>query len=422
MNEVHEDTDPVTDTVTFAVLVDRLDELKATLTKLAKKANRYGSTPISFTIVGVPYEQKRQITDWDGETRKVTVCVQDVCVTGVAPTVGDYEFIARLELSEAGVLIHKAPAHNDVSLEQFQDSNGHCDHCKSNRRRNEVYVVRERTTGKFLQVGSTCLRDFLGVDDPRWIAARFEFFKNFRDTFNQCDEYSFVQSIRGTLRLASVAIRLFGWCSKTMARESESLIPTSYYTELPFMSTKFMSAKQIELRTKMINSATNEDDKTAQNVIDWVRGLDSEKVRKSDYLYNLSIIFGMDNITNDRHIGIVVSAVAAYHREMENELRYSQARKALLASEHRGELKQRLRDIPVTMNAKRVIGECSYSGAEKLLIQFLGEDNAVYVWFTTANLSDTEIGQKVKLTGTVVKHDEFNGVKQTVLSRVIVKA
>lgn len=410
------------DSITVAVLVERLGEMKATLTKLAKKANRYGSAPITFTLVGTPYDQKREVTDWDGEKRKITVRVQDVCVTGVAPTVGDYEFIARLELSDAGVLIHKAPAHNDVSLEQFQESDGHCDHCKSNRRRKEVYVVRERATGKFLQVGSTCLRDFLGVDDPRWIAARFEFFKNFRDSFNECDGYAFVQSIHGTLRLASVAIRLFGWCSKTMAKDNESLVPTSYYTQLPFMSTKFMTAKQIDLRTKMINGATAEDDATAQNVIDWVRGLDSEKVRKSDYLYNLRVIFGLDNITNDRHIGLVVSAVAAYHREMENELRYTQAWKALSASEYRGEVKQRLRDIPVTLNAKRTIGHCSYTGETKLLIQFLGEDNAVYVWFTTSNLSDTEIGEKVKLTGTVVKHEEFNGVKQTVLSRVIVKA
>lgn len=37
-----------------------------------------------------------------------------------------------------------------------------CDHCKHNRRRNNTYVVRHED-GRHMQVGSTCIEDFLGI-------------------------------------------------------------------------------------------------------------------------------------------------------------------------------------------------------------------------------------------------------------------
>ena len=88
-------TDQAATPRTITVLADfrvlALDALK----KLARKANRYGTEPITFTV-SPTYNAKRTFKDWDGQTRALEVAVCDIEVSGAAPKVGNYQFIARL--------------------------------------------------------------------------------------------------------------------------------------------------------------------------------------------------------------------------------------------------------------------------------------------------------------------------------------
>ena len=85
------------------------------------------------------------------------------------------------------------------------------------------------------------------------------------------------------------------------------------------------------------------------------------------------------------------------------------------ASEYIGEEKERLRDLHVTLEGSRPVE--SYYGTSILYTFKMGEN--VLTWFCSgAGLSDDiEKGDTILLTGTVKKHQIYNGVKQTVLNR-----
>lgn len=85
-------------------------------------------------------------------------------------------------------------------------------------------------------------------------------------------------------------------------------------------------------------------------------------------------------------------------------------------SEYIGEIKERLRDLKVTLTGVR-----SFEGfyGTSFIYTFDYNENTL-VW-VTSSCKDIEIGDKVFLTGTVKEHSEYKGVKQTKLSRCIIK-
>jgi len=85
-------------------------------------------------------------------------------------------------------------------------------------------------------------------------------------------------------------------------------------------------------------------------------------------------------------------------------------------SEYVGEVKERLRDLKVTLTAVRSFD--GFYGTSFIYTFEYGED--VLVWMTSS-CKDIEVGDELFLTGTVKSHDEYKGVKQTKLSRCIVK-
>ncbi|MBR3674003.1 MAG: hypothetical protein IKN65_07010 [Clostridia bacterium] len=85
-------------------------------------------------------------------------------------------------------------------------------------------------------------------------------------------------------------------------------------------------------------------------------------------------------------------------------------------SEFIGDIKERLRDLCVTLTAARTID--GYYGMSTIYTFTLGEN--ILTWITSS-CQDIEIGDKVLLTGTVKDHTVYKGIKQTVLSRCIIK-
>ena len=87
-------------------------------------------------------------------------------------------------------------------------------------------------------------------------------------------------------------------------------------------------------------------------------------------------------------------------------------------SEHMGVVGERLREIKATFVACR--GFSGQYGWTNIYHFKVGEN--VLNWFTKTEKEGLEPGQEVLLTGTVKKHDEYQGVKVTHLTRCIVKA
>lgn len=88
-------------------------------------------------------------------------------------------------------------------------------------------------------------------------------------------------------------------------------------------------------------------------------------------------------------------------------------------SEWIGDIKERIRDLAVVLTGAR---ECSSMYGISTLYTFDNNENQL-IWFTTSCPKvDMIVGHSYLLTGTVKKHDERNGVKQTQLNRCLLKA
>lgn len=85
-------------------------------------------------------------------------------------------------------------------------------------------------------------------------------------------------------------------------------------------------------------------------------------------------------------------------------------------SEYLGEVKERLRDLKVTLTAIRNFD--GYYGTTFIYTFVYNED--VLVWMTSS-CKDIEVGDELLLTGTVKEHSEYKGIKQTKLSRCVIK-
>lgn len=406
-----------TESHTIRVLAERLTEAREALEKLAKKARRYGCPDIAVTV-GERATEDRWVKDWDGEERAIRVEVVELIVSGDAPRVGNHEFLARIELVEGGNLVDTRPGVTDLD-KRFQHTDGYCAHCRTTRRRNEVFVVRDLDTGDQLQVGRDCLRDFLGIDNPTAVAHRFAFFRavrEFEEDVCRGSKADWAQSLEGLLSLSAVCIRLFGWCSKGQAAHDPNVMPTSGYVwmvlEPPFRATDAERA----LIKRILDERTEADYETARATIRWVR---EELKGDGDYEHNLRVLFTADNVRDAKRLGLVVSAVAGYHRAKELELRRTKEREAAAASAHVGTVGARLRDLRVTLQLQRVIGGNEW--ADSVLIKFVDDQGNILTWITSKG-SGLEVGEQALLTGTVKAHGEFNGVAETKLTRCALKA
>jgi hypothetical protein len=405
-----------TETWTVTVRADRLPEARHALDKLVRKAARYGCPDIRYTV-GSTRKQQREIPGYFGGTHKFMADVVDLVIEGTAPRYGNHEFLARVEIGgEAGNLLAVRPGVEDLDP-RFRVSRGHCEHCRTDRQRREVFVCRELETGAQVQVGRTCLRDYLGIDNPAHIAARFNAYADIRDVG---EEYGgrrdgWGHSMVDVLTAAAVAIRLFGWASKGAASADDSITATVSYVQLMLLPRASASKIELPLYDRLHDAVSDEDRALAQETLTWAR----EELRgTSDYEHNLRVVLAQERLTDWRRMGVAVSGVAALQRAKERALRLTKERGEAATSEWLGAEGERLRGLKVTQVSSRVVGGGAWG--ECILVKFRDEAGNLLSWFTGVG-TEAASGEQLVIDGTVKKHNEYQGVKETVLTRVKVK-
>jgi hypothetical protein len=164
--------------------------LKNRIEALNKKATKYKVPPIEIVIVNEEMvkvlrpEVKAQIKSgtlklepgilnspegapyWT-QAKKYTIKLK-----GEPPHIDGYEFIARLEHTKEGNFVYTNPKSSVPNLPaEFKSMNQHCDVCKTNRDRNDTFVVKMekedpirfpgKKAGDLLVVGRNCLARFM---------------------------------------------------------------------------------------------------------------------------------------------------------------------------------------------------------------------------------------------------------------------
>lgn len=328
---------------------------------------------------------------------------------------GPWEFAARIDHEEAGNIIAAVPG---VELPtHFRTADCACEHCKTKRNRSQTYVVRNVKEDRHVQVGTDCIRDFLGHESPEIIAQQLAFIANLTTLISDMEasdrEYGEgggsgtgkYLDLRGTVEMVCAVSRKHGYVSG--AKEHEAMQTGDHNV----VSTRrrvsaILNDRKGEFTGKY--PVTDEEVALAGKVIAWAREELGVQPKLNDYQSNLVTVTGTDSF-NEKHLGIVASAPSAYAREM--DIRYEREHKAK-TSHHVGVVGERA-DFDLTL--RKAIPLDGDFGLSTICVFEDATGNTVK-WKASGE-APCEQGERILLKGTIKSHDNYKGVPQTVLTR-----
>lgn len=382
----------ITDTVHLTAygLGKVADAVKAA-NKIAKRA---GLQPVSYKVIG---SEKRTYKDFNGGW-DFQVEWFEVEVSGEPVKVDGWEFLASIEHTENGNIMH---SHSQQNLpEQYRTSSSRtCDVCHTNRERKQTYIVCK--DGQYKQVGSSCLKDFFGVN----VNAVAKLFDEWRDIVSNTasdedmDEYigsggSYEVSLASYMSYVVKVIRENGYVSRKNVASNGGLSTAD-------MVGNYMSTNEPKYRP------SDADKAEAKAMIAEVQATPLNS--NNDYEWNLSVLVKNEFIS-PKSYGLAASLPAFIGRIHETE------RKAALKNEFvQGYITGNEGD-KITVNVKVLsVKEIAGFYGTTYLYKMVSEDNHIVTWFASSEkMSD---GCTATVTGTIKSFTKFNGEYQTQLTR-----
>jgi hypothetical protein len=320
----------------------------------------------------------------------------DCAITGDAPKYGEWTFLARLDWdASAGLIINSAPGIERVERESLRE--GWCDHCQTARVRNNTYLVRSDVTGRQLQVGSTCLKDFLGWSASiAWLDAPEE--SELGDWCGAGGAFEF--SAETVLAVAWAVVKAYGFRRSQMTDSTSDAVRRALYPGRARYDREF---------AETIRPLAAEATERAQELQGFL--LSDAFTGDSDYVLNLKSL-ARATAVNPRYIGILASAPQAWARSQERDL----ARRAKQAqpSEWIGAEKDKITFTGVIESLRWISNDFGSTALYQLRDTQTGN---IVKWFASRPALGEETGATVTIKGTVKKHEEYNGIKSTVLTR-----
>lgn len=390
----------------------RLGLLEAKLAKLNKKADKLDVRPMRVEITDSEVRL-------DSETG-ISTTFLTVNLIGEAPVLpGGWYVRGVVDHLEHGNVLTSV---RNADIEGYRTAGPDCGHCKLRRNRNTT-VVLGNENGDEVQVGKTCLVDFLGHADPAWVVSFTQEIEDAFDEFESGGGSAGIQEIstEDLLTLANAAVRIHGWVPKSAGEFQlttydivmEILYPTKATTgSYPDVDVKL--AELVERVRDAVRSDHAGDRAEAKRVIDWARNIPETA---NDYLGNLRVIL-LGAYVEMRYWGFAISGIAALAREEERQVARLRAEEVAADSEFVGEIKERL-TLEVTVDSKRAFDN-DY-GTTFLVMMSDADGNIFKSWASGKFGEDAETGEHLRIKGTVKEHETFRDAKQTVLARVAIQ-
>lgn len=414
------------ETQKYFILESKMNEAADKLQKMNKKAARLGTPELTMTKIGtkdIAFVGDEMATDAQKELQVPGLYFKrfvEIVVSGPTPAVNGYTFVAALQhmTDDSGDTVNvlkTIPSFSAQLPEKYRNiSPENCDHChKAIKTRKETFVLRNDATGEFVQVGRNCLADFLGGRDPMEALM----------ALNSClklSDFDVGLGYGGDIRVptetfmaaAAMFIRTQGWLSRSQAYQNDEAHRATANKALEYTTPPSKAAMSQWLAWHQACPVTEKDMELAEKVITEVVEMLEEKQNTSDYEHNLLVALKQPSL-DKRLAGITASAIPFYNREMTKVI----AAQKLANSKHFGGTGEKVDGLKVV-----VLGEKAFDGkfGTTFLYKFLTQEGNSCTWFASKK-QGLEIGQECVISGTVKAHNEFNGVKETVLTRVYVK-
>lgn len=287
----------------YTILQSQLSKLEEKLNKFIKKFEKYGEGEITYNV------SESYIVD-NPMSRYFRKELVNIEIEGNYQIKG-YKFVAKLEYNdEANKNIIKGMV-DTIPVKYL--TRCECDHCKSDRRRKHTILLKK--DNDYIQVGSTCVNDYIGVDITHY-ASYLSFIKDIPQMIEEYNNEGLVDpytpeyfSTREVLEQGYVYVKEHGYVSKRMV-DTRGGNTTAEIIKDMLMKVKYRG-EIIYPKAEITDNTRNEVDK----VIEFVKTLNDASV----YNYNLKTLVLETKYIQVKDFGIVVSAIPTYLKEKENK-------------------------------------------------------------------------------------------------------
>jgi hypothetical protein len=394
------------ETRSFVILAENKSSVESQIEKLNKRAAKMGLGAITCSW-GKAFVETREVLyqdprypDSDPSYIKKELLVIPVDICGPLDVSFDgWKFIATLQHLPTGENIIRSIS--DVEIPKiYREAGCNCQHCNTNRYRKDTYLVCHEETGAIVQVGSTCIKDFLGGNSPDNIMNKANLIAELISFMNGSGnegsgELAF--HIETFLAVTSACIRDHGWVSKSKASTDGGTPTVEWVTHNLF--------KHAGSREKDLSTVENVDKELAKKAAEWAENISDEECDKSDYLYNIRAI-ARSGMVGVRVFGFAASIIAAYNRA--HDIRTNSA--------HVGNVGER--KVFELIFQKCLYFDSMYGTTAKYI--FADIDGNILTWSTTSQPKEAKVmkeNKKYTVQGTIKRHIEYKGTPQTELTR-----
>lgn len=298
-----------------------------------------------------------------------------------------------------------------------------CDYCKTNRKRNKTYLVVNQETGEWKQLGKECLKLFVTGIDVDAIATFESFIKEAECTANPGDEFFYNRrfkfvKVADALALACAVYRERGYlATRDVAGNSNDLcnknivqrkLAQQYGYDSDFLNISNSARSEIdEITVKTDTAIAKEDTEVAVEMV--------KRFPDESYYNNLKVIVENEYIPLNK-LGLLVSIPKAIDRYEEEKRRREEKERLAAESDYLGSVGEK---ISVNFVSGREVACCETQFGLLHIYEFKDSNGNTVVWKSS---SSKDIPESGTVTGTVKSHEEYDGIKQTVILRAKITA
>lgn len=319
-----------------------------------------------------------------------------VVIEGEPVKYNGWAFVAKIEYVNGQPIVTGSPWYEGPAVDRSALQAGYCDHCKTSRARAKTIVV-ENESGERKQVGSSCVKDFLGSEvNGHWFSDK--------DPFDALDGYAgsgavSLENLSYSLAQAACVIRQSGFVPawKTFEQSTVSVVR---------LLKGIGTAKYVDEARKQYGLPTAEDEATAARALEYGKTLAGD----SEYALNVKAVFAADWF-DPKYLGLVVSVVGVLVRD-EGTAREKAAAATIIEEQYAPDkTKIEITDATVA----RIIPVETQWGSSDIVI-LIGAEHR-FKWFTSSTHWLAE-GDRIDFKATVKGIDEYNGQTSTTLLRL----
>lgn len=315
-------------------------------------------------------------------------------VDGIYPAIPGYTFAAVVDHASGGLIFRNPAFVEDVDLTPFADRKT-CDHCRTKRRRSKTILLSDKS-GKIIQVGTTCIIDFLGKE-----AAALEFFAENSDILGDSnDDGHYASSPHyDTGEICSIAVKLisdFGFVKSNTPGSTAGMI-------MDFVDDRYRSFPRDYDFT-----VTAEHTEQARQAIEYIKNSE----RKGEYQENVFRVMSSSRVEKK-----VFGFIAAGIRGALADIRKASEKEKTCSVEPASfpSVGTVIANEEVTI--KKIFSFEGMYGTQHIFIMKSNSD-IPFVWKTSTFPGVREGGTYTIKKAKVKAHDDYKGTLQCRLERV----